>query len=704
MASNADMLAQVLQRQGKILTDQERLVLNQDLLVTGTADDPNSFDINGTKVGPLGYYPVLDASGITRFMPCVARQTIVAFKAGESAAFDRLPNDLSKVGGQFGVYNGVMIPLSGDSKGRFWRGPAGIAAGLAEAGDIEKVVLGTEDVATVSATSANGSVSICGSVDSSKGNGNSGLGLVGIALNKGTGASYSSVWAGYYEARRYPGANVTQGVESNVLNGGDTVDIDPYVPFKDGLTSCYWASSGRQEVPDFCHPASVAIGVINNGGTFRKGMIFAVNALDPNGRQEAIAFANQHILSWSSGIYQTQAATIVSTIGSQKQDWSIFTSVQDGGYHIDMTRGGIIGQGDTPENANIGALRFYDVRNGGQRYLVAADTVVKYGPGCARYVDVMSTGGAMCRWMYRDNAFFNTSYGSLGAPNTPWGNSYFLVPSTIVSDARMKHVLGPIPDDVVEAVGTVALVHYQMLDAIAEKGEAAARLHDGVIVQALVAEFEARGIDWTRHSMIGEDPVYEFVPIEEDVLVPVTETTTTTQLVVEEIDGRMVRHEKPVTNTVELVDDVPVFLADGSPAMTDEVKPQYVPVMAAVMEDGVPVYEPALDTAERPMLDATGETIVKPKMGPMLDDDGKPVMRLFREGKLAQPMTIQRPRTQLVRQVVRHEQRQKMEADGVTPMVRFALRYNYFLVVHAEWCRRQFSALAARVAALEASV
>ncbi len=69
----ADQLAQIIAQQARIVVEQERTVANQDMLVTGTADDPASFNSEGGKTGQLGYYPVVDASGITRYMPCTAR-------------------------------------------------------------------------------------------------------------------------------------------------------------------------------------------------------------------------------------------------------------------------------------------------------------------------------------------------------------------------------------------------------------------------------------------------------------------------------------------------------------------------------------------------------------------------------------------------------------------------------------------------------
>ena len=69
------------------------------------------------------------------------------------------------------------------------------------------------------------------------------------------------------------------------------------------------------------------------------------------------------------------------------------------------------------------------------------------------------------------------------------------------SDERLKTPLSAVPDAVLDAWGDVEWGQFQFLGAIAEKG-GSARLHAGLIAQAVGRAFEARGLDACRYGIL----------------------------------------------------------------------------------------------------------------------------------------------------------------------------------------------------------
>jgi DNA adenine methylase len=67
------LLAELLVQQGEVLRLTEAAAAGNVMLIAGTRDDPDSFDQAGGKTGPLGFYPVEDVNGETRFFPCMDR-------------------------------------------------------------------------------------------------------------------------------------------------------------------------------------------------------------------------------------------------------------------------------------------------------------------------------------------------------------------------------------------------------------------------------------------------------------------------------------------------------------------------------------------------------------------------------------------------------------------------------------------------------
>jgi len=80
-----DQLANLLVRQASLYDVLEERQNADILILGGTINDPNSFDQNGGKTGPLGYYPITDVNGTTRFYPCLARMRAVPLETVDVA-------------------------------------------------------------------------------------------------------------------------------------------------------------------------------------------------------------------------------------------------------------------------------------------------------------------------------------------------------------------------------------------------------------------------------------------------------------------------------------------------------------------------------------------------------------------------------------------------------------------------------------------
>ena len=78
MATIDTQLAELLGKNAELFAVYEAWSNANVMLLAGTADDPDSFDENGGKTGPLGYYPVVNVSGQTIYIPSIARLRLIA--------------------------------------------------------------------------------------------------------------------------------------------------------------------------------------------------------------------------------------------------------------------------------------------------------------------------------------------------------------------------------------------------------------------------------------------------------------------------------------------------------------------------------------------------------------------------------------------------------------------------------------------------
>lgn len=89
--------------------------------------------------------------------------------------------------------------------------------------------------------------------------------------------------------------------------------------------------------------------------------------------------------------------------------------------------------------------------------------------------------------------------------NNRWKNTYLQTNPNVSSDERIKTSISNVPDAVLDAWHDVQWLQFQMRDAIAEKGEEKARLHNGMIAQRINEAFAAHGLDAARYGLFCHD-------------------------------------------------------------------------------------------------------------------------------------------------------------------------------------------------------
>lgn len=155
-------------------------------------------------------------------------------------------------------------------------------------------------------------------------------------------------------------------------------------------------------------------------------------------------------------------------------------------------------------------------------------------------------------------------------------NIYLQNSPNVSSDARLKHIRGADGGpSAAEISWAMALrpVAYQMLDAIALKGEAGARLHWGLIAQDVWQAGIDAGIDDPfRYGFLGRNPKTKPDVQRVSVERQKTRMISDVETAIEMIDGRAVLSQRPVERPEPLFIEHPVYGADGKLLMV-EVRP-----------------------------------------------------------------------------------------------------------------------------------
>lgn len=90
----------------------------------------------------------------------------------------------------------------------------------------------------------------------------------------------------------------------------------------------------------------------------------------------------------------------------------------------------------------------------------------------------------------------------IGASNATVKDIFIQNAPTVVSDQNYKANIKNLSDALLDAWGDLNFSMWQLNSAIAEKGEAEARWHIGLIAQQVKDALTAHGLDWTRYGLI----------------------------------------------------------------------------------------------------------------------------------------------------------------------------------------------------------
>lgn len=85
-----DQLASLIERNSALFTTYEQWANAQVMLFAGKIDDPESFNAEGGKTGALGYYPVINVSGQTMYVPSLARLQVIAASSSDLGAVEAI--------------------------------------------------------------------------------------------------------------------------------------------------------------------------------------------------------------------------------------------------------------------------------------------------------------------------------------------------------------------------------------------------------------------------------------------------------------------------------------------------------------------------------------------------------------------------------------------------------------------------------------
>ncbi len=227
------------------------------------------------------------------------------------------------------------------------------------------------------------------------------IGVAGYAINDDSHSS--NVWGGYFQANRdNNGGNFagTLGVEIDVANFGGVINTDPYNMFGSGggFNVDLWiaAGGGYPYINDARTPnnTSAAIGIVDNGAKFNKGVIFESTSLDTavgaGGGGVAVELASGMSLRWLSA-----AATVAAEI------WGTA-----GNFHVGANFGvvGNLGVAGTAPVASVGV------------YLQPAVSLASSSYAGVNSFILATTHGTNPVW-----GVLGTSWCNVGVPNTQSG-------------------------------------------------------------------------------------------------------------------------------------------------------------------------------------------------------------------------------------------------------------------------------------------
>ncbi|MFD1950278.1 tail fiber domain-containing protein [Sphingomonas arantia] len=593
----------------------------------GTFDDPDSFDANGGKAGPLGYYPMETFDGRTIYFPCLDRFTkiaasIVGLDGNPQLA---IPGSTVTSNAREWVYSGAVIrddavsqtvpnsgfssKVNGQNIDLHFGGPTARGGRHAIKGSL------FQRAPTAADNPDRNFVGLQGQCQTFTGDGGTPSAPLGAFFGMSSITQIEGSAIGVFNATAFESNCVT--IAGSTVQYRSGIQIADYVQTRGAVIDAALSISGIVG-PNLGARYGIHVGAQNGGNPL--GSDSSLLRLD-----DTPVLAN--------GIDMRNTAFTGSVFRTQNSDWT------DGNLSLYNPNAGLeLG------SLSLAGKPHIDFHSSGTN--VDYDSRIEAEGGNGGVGNGAISVRSIWFGTHTHLPLVDAGY-DLGSAIRRWNNSYFANNPTVGSDARLKHTRGPIIEAEKAVARGLPLVVFQYLDAVAAKGEDHARLHFGIIAQDLIAAFEAEGLDWRRYGVIGEDPVMEPFEVREMIDEPVTEEVIEDDERVEVVDGVATLIREPVTRRVPVVDHLPIVDTDGNPVMLPAIGPRTMP-------------------GERGWI------------GRILRGPAEPVVTI--PGTPARQATYQRPRTQKVERVVRTETRPQLDAEG-QPVTRYSVRYEQLAVM-----------------------
>ena len=204
--------------------------------------------------------------------------------------------------------NGTVVDGGGASTGGpFLPLTGGNVTGKIQVGSmgwLEPIIPGTETnslFVSLSNTANSAGVFATETVEAGIPGGESAWSIGAFALNNNA-STVQTVWGIYMESRRTGGAGTTQGIELHGINGGNTMQSQPYFMGQSGSVLGLWVTAGRNDatVPINNNPG-VAMGVLGSGASWDRGIMFgagSVHAATDGVGAVAVGMPPAYTLAW----------------------------------------------------------------------------------------------------------------------------------------------------------------------------------------------------------------------------------------------------------------------------------------------------------------------------------------------------------------------------------------------------------------------
>lgn len=222
--------------------------------------------------------------------------------------------------------------------------------------------------------------------------GNSGSGSLGYALsasivNDKTDTPYGG-WSVYLESYRAVGAGNTFGMESDFINMGDTIDLNPYSGLFTGITANLWISCGGGSTPHAVDAMDISAGAVflPNSKGFNRGIVFRENSVVGT-EQEAIASPLTYKFAW-----YYDSSTRLGYLDGQTHSRTVLTATLTDAVS-DVSRRRATSLASAPLNGTVVYQHTYQAHNATSYTTIGTDVVrqeADFSAGTARFSRLVS--------------------------------------------------------------------------------------------------------------------------------------------------------------------------------------------------------------------------------------------------------------------------------------------------------------------------